>query len=146
MKDYWGQIARAYHIGFHDGGKSDVASRYFDDPDYYEKLGNNASVLPQFRGVEDEDAEDKEEVHPQDVQVYLDNYLWSFVNNVLYEAACKLIDQIADQLIEEDNDEDGDLEEEAPRYELCSKKKSDRNNMTREDASNVAPDPLSANV
>lgn len=78
-------MAAAYRTRFHGGGKSDTVDRYFDDSDMYDQLANTTSVLPPFPGVEEEDVENDGEVSPQDVQVYLDNYLRSLVDNIIYK-------------------------------------------------------------
>lgn len=47
----------------------------------------------------------------------------TFVENLLYKVRCKLIDEIADQIMNEDDNDD---EKNATHYELRSKKKVTR--------------------
>lgn len=71
----------------------------------------------------------------------MDNYIRSFVEKLLYKVGCKLIDEIADQIMKEDDDD-----EDASQYELRSKRKSYRNKPTEEGTSNDAPIPPPAST
>lgn len=50
----------------------------------------------------------KEQTDSDGDHVFLDNYIRKFVDNLLYEVGCKLIEEIADQMMEEDDDNDED--------------------------------------
>lgn len=64
MKNYWGRLAEAYRIGFHDGGKEDPCDKYFDNPKEYDSKANTTSVLPLFPEILEVNAEDKDAVDP----------------------------------------------------------------------------------
>lgn len=57
----------------------------------------------------------EEQTDQEEDQVFLDNYIREFIESLLYKAGCHLIDDIANWVmyeVDDDNDED------ATRYEL----------------------------
>lgn len=86
----------------------------------------------------EENAEDEEVTDPDRDQVFLENYIHEYVDNLLYEVGCMLIDDIADQVMAEDEDvEDKD----ATRYELHSEKRRDKNDTSAAGGSDDVPNP-----
>lgn len=104
MKVHQGRVAESYQIGFHDREELTLKIGTLKGQMLMTQQLKLIMFYP-FLEVERKDAEGEDQTDLEGDQVFLVNYICELVENLLYEVGCRLIDQITDQVINEDDDD-----------------------------------------